>query len=101
MIADLTKKASAESSTVRLALLDGVYHLGFFMGNGLASPIKENLGLKYNFALGLLFTVISAVYTIIFIPETLERVPEEENTEINSQGIKLENLNCPCIILKY
>ena len=88
MVADITKKTSAESSTVRLALMDGVGHLGFFMGNGLAGPIKANLGLKYNFAFALLFTVISAAYVIIFIPETLERVPEEESTNITDEGMK-------------
>ena len=86
MIADITKKTSAESSTIRLALLDGIYHIGFFMGNAAAGPIKTNLGLKYNFALGLLFTVISAAYTIIYIPETLEKEQEEEDVVISREG---------------
>ena len=89
MIADITKKTSAESSTIRLALLDGIYHIGFFMGNAAAGPIKTNLGLKYNFALGLLLTVIAAAYTIIYIPETLERVQKEEDVVKAREGIHL------------
>ena len=80
MIADITKKTSAASSTLRLAFLDGIGRIGFFMGNAAAGPIKANLGLKYNFAFGLLFTVISAAYTMIFIPETLVQLPDKQGS---------------------
>ena len=59
------------------------------MGNAAAGPIKTNLGLKYNFALGLLLTVIAAAYTIIYIPETLERVQKGEDVVHSSEGICL------------
>ena len=77
MIADIAKRSNEESATIRLSFIDGLFHIGWFMGNAIAGPIKNNLGLRYNFAFGLLFTVISAVYTIIFIEETL--VKQEDN----------------------
>ena len=53
--------------------MDGLFHIGFYTGNAFAGPIKKNLGLQYNFALGILFTCISASYTLIRIKESLVR----------------------------
>ena len=79
MMADLTKKESEKSATVRLAIMDGLIHIGFYVGNAMAGPIKNNLGIKYNFSLGLLFAVISAVYTIIFVKESLVKSQNKRN----------------------
>ena len=73
MMADLKKKTNAKSATVRIAIMDGLIHIGFYVGNAIAGPVKKNLGLKYNFALGALMTIIAAAYTIIFVEETLVR----------------------------
>ena len=90
MIADVSKRKSEESSVVRFAFINGLNHIGFFLGNSLAGPIKSNLGLRYNFALGLLFAVISAVYTIIFIKETL--IIQDDSTDINANHGRYENI---------
>ena len=86
-MADVTSPAD---KTIRLALLDGLIHIGFYVGNALAGPIKKHLGLKYNFAFGVLFTVISAAYTIIFIKESLvkskEKNKEDEDGLISKEG---------------
>ena len=50
--------------------MDGLFPLGFYLGNGFAGPVKSNLGLEYNFALGMLFAVISAAYTVLFVKES-------------------------------
>ena len=71
MMADISKQSNSGSATTRLAIIDGLFHGGFFLGNALAGPVKVTLGLKYNFAFGLLFSVIAAAYTIIFVKETL------------------------------
>ena len=89
MIADVSKRKSEESSVVRFAFINGLNHIGFFLGNSLAGPIKSNVGLRYNFALGLLFAVISAAYTIIFIKETL-MIPDV-STDINDNHGRYEN----------
>ena len=67
-IADISKP---ENVTIRMAIMDGLFHVGFYAGNAFAGPIKKNLGLPYNFALGILFTCISASYTLIHIKESL------------------------------
>ena len=67
-IADISKP---EDVTIRIAIIDGLFHIGFYVGNALAGPIKTKLGLPYNFALGILFTCISASYTLIRIKESL------------------------------
>ena len=71
MMADISKQSNSGSATTRLAILDGLWNGGYVLGNALAGPVKVSLGLKYNFALGLLFTVIVAAYTLLFIKETL------------------------------
>ena len=70
-MADISKQSNSGSATTRLAILDGLWNGGYVLGNALAGPVKITLGLKYNFALGLLFTVIAAAYTLLFIKETL------------------------------
>ena len=91
MVADITKNNVGESATFRIAMMDGLIHIGFYTGNAMAGPVKENLGLKYNFALGALMTIIAASYTIIFIKETLVK-PEggkkegDENDTISKEG---------------
>ena len=89
MIADVSKRKSEESSVVRFAFINGLNHIGFFLGNSLAGPIKSSLGLRYNFALGLLFAVISAAYTIIFVKETL--IIHEDVIDINGHQGKFKN----------
>ena len=88
MMADLTKKESAESATIRLAIMDGLIHIGFYVGNALAGPIKKHLGIKYNFAFGILFTVISAAYTLIFVKESLVKTPDRRKEESMAQNGK-------------
>ena len=58
--------------------MDGLIHIGFYVGNAMAGPVKKNLGLKYNFALGALMTIIAAAYTIIFVEETLVKEEDRE-----------------------
>ena len=83
MYADLNKGYPKEYATIRLALADGLIYLGFYVGNAAAAPIKANLGFTYNFSFGILFSVIAAGYTLIFIKETLVK----PNTDIKSQKI--------------
>ena len=66
-IADIS---TPEYRTFRLAMMDGLFHIGFYAGNGLAGPVKKHLGLPYNFALGMLFAAIAAAYVLIRIKES-------------------------------
>ena len=100
MMADLKKKTNAKSATVRIAIMDGLIHIGFYVGNAMAGPVKKNLGLKYNFALGALMTIIAAAYTIIFVEETLVR-EEDRKREDNVDDLIEKDGNCYCTILAY
>ena len=71
MYADINKGYPKEYATIRLALVDGLIYLGFYVGNAAAAPIKANLGFTYNFSFGIFFSVLAAAYTLIFIKETL------------------------------
>ena len=94
-MADIT---TPEDRTVRLALMDGLLHIGFFTGNALAGPIKKHLGLKYNFAFGLLFTVIAAAYTILFIKESLVK-PKDKTKDTEEDCVFSEDGNITgCVI---
>ena len=85
MYADINEREPAASATVRLAIVDGLSYLGFYVGNAMAGSVKNNLGLKYNFALGLLFAVIAGAYTLIFIKETL--VKPRDNIEVKEVDV--------------
>ena len=91
MIADLNKRDSTGSATVRLAIMDGIHYLGFYVGNAIAGPVKDNFGLKYNFALGLLFAIIAGAYTLLFIKETLVKQKDENELEKASLEIWSNN----------
>ena len=92
MYADMNKGQSAKFTTVRLAVVDGLIYLGFYVGNAMAGPVKDNLGLEYNFALGILFAVIAAAYTIIYVKESLVQTEvgtqeeEKEHAKLNKDG---------------
>lgn len=86
-ITDITTK---ENRTKRLALLDGLFPLGFYIGNAASGYIKRNLGFMYNFSLGMLFAVVAMSYTIIFVKDSrnirnvkvkMEREEELANTD--------------------
>jgi predicted MFS family arabinose efflux permease len=68
-IADIT---DAKSRTTRLALMDGLFPLGFYVGNALSGYIKNNLGFMYNFSLGMLFSMLAMGYTLIFVKDSKE-----------------------------
>lgn len=88
-MADIT---TPEDRTVRLAIIDGLIHIGFYAGNALAGPVKKHLGLKYNFAFGVLFTVIAAAYTILFIKESLVK-PRDKRKEPDEDSLIYEEGN--------
>ena len=99
-MADLKKKTNAKSATVRIAIMDGLIHIGFYVGNAMAGPVKKNLGLKYNFALGALMTIIAAAYTIIFVEETLVKEEDREKEELDDKVIKKEGM-CQYVIKAF
>ena len=66
----LTDVTTSENRTLRIAVMDGLIWVGWYIGNLLSGPIKKNLGLKYNFIFALVCSVISFLYTWFFVKES-------------------------------
>lgn len=46
--------STAETRTLRMSFLDGLWPIAYFFGMYLAGVIKTNLGFMYNYGLGML-----------------------------------------------
>ena len=62
--------SDTKSRTKRLSLLDGLFPLGFYIGNASSGYIKKNLGFMYNFSLGMLFAMLAMGYTCLFVKDS-------------------------------
>ena len=67
-LADVTDPSDR---TRRVAFMTGLLYPGFNLGKALSLPIKENLGFMGNFGFGMLVTVITALYVIICVPDSI------------------------------
>ena len=81
----ITDISSPEMRTTRIALLDGLFPLGFYIGNALAGPIHKYLGPAYNFGLGMLFAMLAVLYTILFLTDSRDELNKKlrNGTEIS------------------
>ena len=53
-----------------MSMMDGLFPLGFYLGNAMSGYIKNNLGFMYNFALGMLFSILAMAYTYLFVEDS-------------------------------
>ena len=83
--------SEVKSRTRRLAYLDGLFPLGFYTANALAGPIKANLGLMYNFALGMLCAITCFAYCLLFVKEskvTRDKILAKEKAEMLESSVE-------------
>ena len=66
-IADIS---DAESRTRRIAFLDGMFPIGFYIGNTFAGIIKKNLGFMYNFSFAMIFAALATLYCVFFVKDS-------------------------------
>ena len=81
-----------KTRTKRFAYLDGVFPLGFYIGNSLAGIIKKTLGFYYNFGLGMLCASMAVLYCIFFVQDSRiirdERIKNQNAKEMKEAGSK-------------
>jgi hypothetical protein len=58
--------------TKRIAFCDGMFLMGFYIGNMLGGPVKENLGFGYNFALGMICSLLAVAWCIFYVKDSKE-----------------------------
>ena len=81
-----------KTRTKRFAYLDGVFPLGFYIGNSLAGIIKKTLGFYYNFGLGMLCASMAVLYCIFFVQDSRiirdERIQNQNTKEMQEPDSK-------------
>lgn len=86
-MADITEP---RHRTKRVAFMTGCFWIGFNSGKALSGVIKEELGFMHNFALGMLASVLTSVYSVIFLKDSTrirdERLHREAVRANNNDG---------------
>ena len=80
-IADIS---DAESRTRRIAFLDGVFPIGFYVGNTLAAIVRKRLGFMYNFSFAMVFAGLAALYCILFVKDS--RIQRDQRLKKELEG---------------
>ena len=92
-MADITEP---KHRTKRVAFMTGCFWIGYNSGKAMSGPIKENLGFMYNFALGMLVSVITSVYAMIFLKDSTrireERLCREEVGDAKKDEIVMKEM---------
>ena len=82
--------SNPKTRTKRFAYLDGVFPLGFYIGNSLSGIIKKRLGFYYNFGLGMLFATLAVLYCIFFVQDSRiirdERIRKQRAKEMKNMS---------------
>ena len=66
-MADITEP---RHRTKRVAFMTGCFWIGYNSGKALSGVIKEELGFMYNFSLGMLVSVLTSVYAMVFLKDS-------------------------------
>ena len=93
-MADITEP---RHRTKRVAFMTGCYWIGFNSGKAIGGIIKEELGFMYNFALGMLASVLTSVYAAVFLKDSThireERLHQEASVANKTDGSITHNKN--------
>ena len=66
-LADIT---DPKHRTKRIAFNAGFFYIGFNAGKALSGIIKEELGFMHNFALSMLASVLTGIYSFVFLKDS-------------------------------
>ena len=93
-LADITEP---KHRTKRVAFMTGCFWIGYNSGKALSGVIKEELGFMYNFALGMLVSVLTSVYAMVFLKDStlirdkrLRKEAAEDGKEDKTETKKLQ-----------
>ena len=76
-LADVT---TPENRTLRIAIMDGIIWIGWYVGSIIFGPIKKTFGLEYNFIIALVFSILAFLYTWFFVKESRPNQATESGT---------------------
>ena len=80
--------------TKRIAFCDGMFLMGFYIGNMLGGPVQHNLGYGYNFAFGMACSLLAIAWCVFFVKDSKElrdaRLREELGLN-DSKDIDIDN----------
>ena len=85
-LADVT---DPKNRTKRVAFMTGLLYPGFNIGRALSLPIKEHLGFMHNFAFGMLAQMITVLYVIVVVPDSIrirEKRLKKQRAEMKGTG---------------
>ena len=75
-IGDVT---TSESRTTRMSVLNGVFSLGYVVGNILGGQLYKAYGSYYlNFGISLALAFVGAGYAVAFVPESVTNVDDDK-----------------------
>ena len=70
--------------TKRVAILTGFFFAGFNIGRGLSGVINNELGFTYNFGFGILVSVLTGAYALIFLKDSISIREERIRRDIEA-----------------
>ena len=59
-----------QTRTKRIAVCDGMFLMGFYIGNMLGGPVKKNLGFGFNFSFGMLCALLAVAWCALFVKDS-------------------------------
>ena len=68
----LSDVSEPEMRTKRIAFCDGMFLLGFYIGNMLGGPVQHNLGYGYNFGFGMVCSLLAIAWCVFYVKDAKE-----------------------------
>ena len=84
----LSDVSEPEMRTKRIAFCDGMFLLGFYIGNMLGGPVQHNLGYGYNFGFGMICSILAIAWCVFYVRDAQELRDARLQKEL---GLNLSN----------
>ncbi len=82
-MADITTR---EKRTKRIAFMDGLFPIGFFVGMSLSGVVKEKIGFVANFGFGMGGALLTMVWAIFLLKDSRNMRPKEVQAELDRKA---------------